>query len=62
MADNKYRTIDFPFEPADGEVNTGPFEFLTERVTERVMDLDGLFTSIAGIIFEKPRRLKSIVK
>lgn len=57
LADNKYWTIGFPFEPANGEVNTRPFEFLTQRV----MDLDGLFTCIAGIIFEKPRRWESIV-
>ncbi|KAK9935996.1 hypothetical protein M0R45_012863 [Rubus argutus] len=42
LVDNKYKTIDFPFEPVSGEDNTGPFEFATERL----MDLDDLFTYI----------------
>ncbi|CAB4286665.1 unnamed protein product [Prunus armeniaca] len=42
LVDNKYRSIDFPFAPVDGEDNTGPFEFMTERL----MDLDGFFTYI----------------
>lgn len=42
LVDNKYRSIDFPFAPVDGEDNTGPFEFTTERL----MDLDGFFTYI----------------
>ncbi|KAA8518023.1 hypothetical protein F0562_015496 [Nyssa sinensis] len=33
---DKYRSIDFPFEPVDGADHTGPFEFKTERL----MDLD----------------------
>uniref|UniRef100_A0A5B7B7J5 Putative embryo-abundant family protein n=1 Tax=Davidia involucrata TaxID=16924 RepID=A0A5B7B7J5_DAVIN len=42
LVDDKYRSIDFPFEPVDGVDHTGPFEFKTERV----MDLDGYFTYI----------------
>ncbi|KAK7286697.1 hypothetical protein RJT34_21882 [Clitoria ternatea] len=42
LVDNKYRTIDFPFEPVDGTDHTGPFEF----VTETMMDLDDFFTYI----------------
>ncbi|XP_059651104.1 uncharacterized protein LOC132298751 [Cornus florida] len=33
---DKYRSIDFPFEPVDGADHTGPFEFKTERL----MDLE----------------------
>ncbi|XP_050245452.1 uncharacterized protein LOC126693506 isoform X4 [Quercus robur] len=40
LVDNKYETIDFPFEPVDGADHTGPFPF----VTERLMDLDSYFT------------------
>ncbi|TXG70166.1 hypothetical protein EZV62_005101 [Acer yangbiense] len=32
--------IDFPFEPVDGTDNTGPFEF----VIEKLMDLESYFT------------------
>ncbi|XP_062017437.1 uncharacterized protein LOC133733814 isoform X2 [Rosa rugosa] len=42
LVDNRYSTVDFPFEPVRGEGSTGPFEF----VTERLMDLDGFFTYI----------------
>uniref|UniRef100_A0A5B7B291 Putative embryo-abundant family protein n=1 Tax=Davidia involucrata TaxID=16924 RepID=A0A5B7B291_DAVIN len=42
LVDDKYRTIDFPFEPVDGADHTGPFEFKTERL----IDLDGFFTYI----------------
>ncbi|CAN6586310.1 unnamed protein product [Malus baccata var. baccata] len=42
LVDDKYKSIEFPFEPVDGEENTGPFEF----VTEQLMDLDGFFTYI----------------
>ncbi|KAF9607996.1 hypothetical protein IFM89_004393 [Coptis chinensis] len=42
LVDDKYRNIDFPFEPVDGTDNTGPFEF----VTEKSMDLDGYLTYI----------------
>jgi hypothetical protein len=40
LVDNKYTTIDFPFEPVDGADHTGPFQF----VIERLMDLDNYFT------------------
>ncbi|KAL3534554.1 hypothetical protein ACH5RR_003015 [Cinchona calisaya] len=39
---DKYRTIEFPFQPVDGLEHTGPFEFKMERL----MDLDGFFTFI----------------
>lgn len=42
LVDNKYETIDFPFEPVDGLDHTGPFQFKAERV----MDLEGFFTYI----------------
>ncbi|KAG5555835.1 hypothetical protein RHGRI_006475 [Rhododendron griersonianum] len=43
LADDKYRGIDFPFEPVgDGANHTGPFEFTTERV----IDLEGFLTFI----------------
>ncbi|XP_059643595.1 uncharacterized protein LOC132285425 isoform X2 [Cornus florida] len=42
LVDDKYRSIDFPFEPIDGANHTGPFEFKTERL----MDLDGYFRFI----------------
>ncbi|KAL9237924.1 hypothetical protein vseg_012417 [Gypsophila vaccaria] len=40
--DDKYRSIDFPFEPVDGQDSTGPFEF----VSEKVMSLDDYLTYI----------------
>ncbi|KAA8517227.1 hypothetical protein F0562_017521 [Nyssa sinensis] len=42
LVDDKYLSIDFPFEPVDGTDHTGPFEFKIERL----MDLDGYFTYI----------------
>jgi hypothetical protein len=39
LVDSKYRDLDFPFVPVDGEDHTGPFEFTIERV----MALDDLF-------------------
>ncbi|KAI7992049.1 hypothetical protein LOK49_LG12G02634 [Camellia lanceoleosa] len=42
LVDDKYRGIEFPFEPVDGTDHTGPFEFKTERL----MDLDSVFTYI----------------
>ena len=42
LVEKEYRSIDFPFEPVDGADNTGPFEF----VTERVMNLDDYLTYI----------------
>ncbi|KAA8517226.1 hypothetical protein F0562_017522 [Nyssa sinensis] len=42
LVDDKYLSIDFPFEPVDGADHTGPFEFKIERL----MDLDGYFTFI----------------
>ncbi|PIA45497.1 hypothetical protein AQUCO_01700788v1 [Aquilegia coerulea] len=42
VVDDRYRNIDFPFEPVDGMDHTGPFEF----VTERTMDLDDYLTYI----------------
>ncbi|KAL5711981.1 hypothetical protein ACHQM5_014197 [Ranunculus cassubicifolius] len=42
IVDDRYRNIDFPFEPVDGEDHTGPFEF----VTERSMDLNAYLTYI----------------
>ncbi|KAJ4836109.1 hypothetical protein Tsubulata_004213 [Turnera subulata] len=42
LVDQEYRSIDFPFEPVEGEEDTGPFRF----VTERRMDLEGFFTYI----------------
>ncbi|KAG7958824.1 hypothetical protein I3843_10G038100 [Carya illinoinensis] len=38
--DDKYRTIDFPFEPVDGAHHTGTFQF----VTARLMDIDHFFS------------------
>ncbi|XAR68435.1 Trans-aconitate 3-methyltransferase [Bertholletia excelsa] len=42
LVNEKYRSIEFPFEPVVGAEHTGPFEFKTERL----MDLDGYFTYI----------------
>ncbi|TKY62689.1 methyltransferase protein [Spatholobus suberectus] len=42
LFDDKYRSIDFPFELVNGTDHTGPFEF----VTETVMDLDDFLTYI----------------
>ncbi|KAB2608353.1 methyltransferase [Pyrus ussuriensis x Pyrus communis] len=42
LVDDKFKSIDFPFEPVDREENTRPFEF----VREQLMDLDGFFTYI----------------
>ncbi|KAF5473213.1 hypothetical protein F2P56_009838 [Juglans regia] len=42
--DDKYRSIDFPFEPVDGALHTGPFQFVTERLT----DLDHFFAFISS--------------
>lgn len=39
MVDEKYETIDFPFEPVDGLNNNGPFRFNIEKV----MDLEDYF-------------------
>ncbi len=39
LVDDKYRSIDFPFEPLDGTDTTGPFEFKTERL----MSVDDFF-------------------
>ncbi|KAH6828695.1 hypothetical protein C2S53_018044 [Perilla frutescens var. hirtella] len=40
MVDEKYETIDFPFDPVDGLEHNGPFRFNIEKV----MDLEGYFT------------------
>ena len=42
MIDDKYRSIDFPFETVEGADHTGPFKF----VAEKMMDLDDYFTYI----------------
>ncbi|KAK9177885.1 hypothetical protein WN943_027075 [Citrus x changshan-huyou] len=43
LVDNKYMSIDFPFEPVDGYENTGPFD---QFVVEKLMDLDDYFKFI----------------
>lgn len=49
---DKYRSIDFPFEPVDGTDHTGPFEFKTERV----MDLEEyLAYTMSGHAYQKAR-------
>ncbi|KAG1371435.1 putative methyltransferase [Cocos nucifera] len=40
--DDEFRSIDFPFDPVEGEGHTGPFEF----VEEREMDLEMYLTYI----------------
>ncbi|CAA0829846.1 S-adenosyl-L-methionine-dependent methyltransferases superfamily protein [Striga hermonthica] len=40
FVEEKYETIDFPFEPVDGLENNGPFRFDSEKV----MDLEGYLT------------------
>eukprot|EP00258_Populus_trichocarpa_P020180 XP_006387172.2 putative methyltransferase DDB_G0268948 [Populus trichocarpa] len=40
LIDDKYMSIDFPFEPVEGADHTGPFKF----VAEKLMDLDEYFT------------------
>lgn len=40
LVDDKYASIDFPFEPLEGTDHTGPFKF----VTEREMSLNEYFT------------------
>lgn len=32
LVDDEYRSIEFPFEPVDGESHTGPFRFMIEKV------------------------------
>ncbi|KAK6127220.1 hypothetical protein DH2020_039019 [Rehmannia glutinosa] len=40
FVDEKYETIDFPFQPVDGLEHNGPFRFNSEKV----MDFEGYFT------------------
>ncbi|KAB5519355.1 hypothetical protein DKX38_023674 [Salix brachista] len=40
LIDDKYRSIDFPFEAVEGADHTGPFKF----VAEKLMDLDEYLT------------------
>ncbi|KAF3327005.1 putative methyltransferase [Carex littledalei] len=40
--DDRYRSLEFPFEPVQGEASIGPFEFLTEKK----MDLNAFLTYI----------------
>jgi hypothetical protein len=40
LVDDRYTTIDFPFEPVDGEERTGPIKF----VTKKLMDLEEYLT------------------
>ncbi|KAG8367839.1 hypothetical protein BUALT_Bualt16G0114400 [Buddleja alternifolia] len=40
LVDQKYETIDFPFEPVDGLEHNGPFRFNSEKV----MDVEDYFT------------------
>ncbi|KAJ6778838.1 hypothetical protein OIU74_002592 [Salix koriyanagi] len=40
LIDDKYRSIDFPFEAVEGAYHTGPFKF----VAEKLMDLDEYLT------------------
>ncbi|XP_061367583.1 uncharacterized protein LOC133310636 [Gastrolobium bilobum] len=40
--DDNYKSIDFPFEPVDGNDHTGPFEF----VIEKEIDLNGFLAYI----------------
>ncbi|CAH9102593.1 unnamed protein product [Cuscuta europaea] len=42
LVDERYRTIDFPFEPVDRCEGNGPFEFKAERL----MELESYFTYI----------------
>ncbi|KAK2975594.1 hypothetical protein RJ640_026775 [Escallonia rubra] len=42
LVDDKYKSIDFPFEPVNGFDHTGPFEFKSERL----MSLEEFFTYI----------------
>ncbi|KAE7999262.1 hypothetical protein FH972_003713 [Carpinus fangiana] len=49
---DKYRSIDFPFEPVNGVDHTGPFEF----VNEKLMDLDNYFTYMRSLsAYQKAR-------
>ncbi|GKV41697.1 hypothetical protein SLEP1_g49196 [Rubroshorea leprosula] len=41
LVDEKYTTIDFPFEPVEGESDTGPFD---QFAIERVMNFDEYIT------------------
>ncbi|GLT28050.1 hypothetical protein SLA2020_030070 [Shorea laevis] len=41
LVNEKYATIDFPFEPVEGEADTGPFD---QFVIERVMNFDEYIT------------------
>ncbi|KAM6571633.1 hypothetical protein CsatA_015713 [Cannabis sativa] len=40
LVENEYRDIDFPFEPVDGTNETGPFQF----VSEKMMNLEEFLT------------------
>ena len=56
LVDNKYTTIDFPFEPVDGADHTGPFQFLIERL----MDLDNYFTFLRSSSAYQTAREKGV--
>ncbi|OIT20291.1 PREDICTED: putative methyltransferase DDB_G0268948 [Nicotiana attenuata] len=45
LVDEKYKTIDFPFEPVDGCGHSGPFQFKIEKAT----DLDSYFTYLKSL-------------
>ncbi|XVF76533.1 hypothetical protein PTKIN_Ptkin13bG0273300 [Pterospermum kingtungense] len=44
LVDDKYTSIDFPFEPVDGVESTGPVEFTNERM----MGLEDYFTYLTS--------------
>ncbi|KAG6744716.1 hypothetical protein POTOM_051354 [Populus tomentosa] len=48
LIDDKYMSIDFPFEPVEGADHTGPFKF----VAEKLMDLDEYFTCLSWSAYQ----------
>ncbi|GMY19230.1 putative methyltransferase DDB_G0268948 isoform X1 [Fagus crenata] len=56
LKENKYMTIDFPFEPAGGADHTGPFPF----VAERLMDFDNYFTYLRSLSSYQAAREKGV--
>ncbi|XP_038988855.1 putative methyltransferase DDB_G0268948 [Phoenix dactylifera] len=54
--DDELRSIDFPFDPVEGEAHTGPFEFMEERE----MDLETYLTYIRSWSAYQTAREKAV--
>ncbi|XP_059295474.1 uncharacterized protein LOC132048807 [Lycium ferocissimum] len=56
LVDEKYKTIDFPFEPVDGCGHSGPFQFKIEKA----MDLDTYFTYLKSLSAYQTAKQKGV--